>query len=178
MSDAVTVPPAQSADSDGPYATRTITYGGYDYTFSFYKGFASRVQYTPAGTDQPIEVYRQNGTFNCQDTGGPVADSTLTITGGPLNLDVELEINDGPLSPPDFLGPIAGIQIGLKRRGSPVAPGNRVKPRKGGDQISRIVVRERGNGNGNGGVHAFQDDDGGTVDVDNTASCCPPTCKP
>lgn len=177
MSDAVTVPPEQSRASEGPYAVRTISYGGHDYTFSFYKGFASLVQYTPAGTDQPIEVYKQEGIFDCKDTGGPLSESTLTIVGGPLNLDVQLDIDDGPFGP-DFLGPIAGLEIGLKRRGSAVIPPKRVKPLKGGEQISRILVRERGNGNGNGGVHAFQDDDGGTVRVENTASCCPPTCRP
>lgn len=173
MSDAVTVPPTQSAASEGPYATRTITYAGHDYTFSFYKGFASRVQYTPPGTDQPINVYQQQGVFDCQDTGGPLTDSTLSITGGPLNLDVELEINDGPLGK-DYLGPIEALEIGLKRRGSAINPPKRVKPLKGADQISRLVVRERGNGNG--GVHAFQDDDGGTVVVTNKAATCPPAC--
>lgn len=172
MSDAVTVPSTQSS-GEGPYATRTITHAGYDYTFSFYKGFASRVQYTPAGTDQPIEVYQQEGVFDCKDTGGPLTDTTLTITGGPLKLDVELEINDGPLGK-DYLGPIAALEIGLKRRGSAVIPPKRVKPLKGGDQISRIIVRERGNGNG--GVHAFQDDDDGTIVVTNKAATCPPAC--
>ena len=175
MTDAVTAPPTQSAGSEGPYAVRTISYGGHDYTFTFYKGFASQVQYTPAGTDQPIEVYKQEGVFDCKDTGGPLADSTFTIVGGPLSLDIQLEINDGPLGK-DYLGPIAALEIGVKRRGSAVIPPNRVKPLKGGEQISRILVRERGNGNGNGGVQAFQDDDGGTIIVTNKAATCPPAC--
>jgi hypothetical protein len=174
MSDAVTVPPTPSAASEGPYAVRTISYGGYDYTFTFYKGFASRVQYTPAGGSQPIDVYQQEGVFDCNDTGGPLPDSTFTIVGGPLNLDIQLDIDDGPLGK-DYLGPIAALEIGVKRRGSAVIPPKRVRPLKGADQISRIVVRERGNGNG-GGVHAFQDDDGGTVIVTNKAVTCPPTC--
>ena len=175
MSDAVTVPPAQSAASEGRYATRTITYAGQEYTFSFYKGFASRVEFTPPGSSQPIEVYQQTGVFDCKDTGGPLADTTFTVTCPAQSLDVVLDIEDGPLSPPDYLGPIASIEIGLKRRsGTPAPPNPRVRPAKGADRISRLVVQERGKPNG--GVHAFQTDDDGTIVVTNKAATCPPAC--
>lgn len=175
MSDAAVTPTAQTSAPAGDYATRTIHHDGYDYTFSFYKGFASRVTYTPAG-GEPIEVYRQEGVFNCRHTGGPVANSVLSVTGGPDAFDVEVEIEDGPLTPPDFRGPIESIQLGLKRRGTPMPRKPRVKPIRGADQISRISVRERAK-LAEGGVLAFQEERG-VVEVDNTASCCPPTCGP
>ena len=171
MSDTTTAPSSQTAPADSDYETRTIQYAGHDYTFSFYKGFASRVTFTPAGAE-PIEVYRQSGVFNCQHTGGPLANSTLSITGGPQQYDVEVEINDGPITPPDYRGPIDSIQLGLKRRGTPVQPKPRVRPIKGADQISRINVQERATEQG--GVHAFQGDD--RVDVENHAETCPPNC--
>jgi hypothetical protein len=173
MSDAAVTPPSQQSAPAGDYETRTIHHDGYDYTFSFYKGFASRVTYTPAGGD-PIEVYQQEGVFNCRHTGGPVANSFLSISGGPDTFDIQVDIADGPLTPPDFRGPIEGFQLGLKRRGTPVQPKPRVKPVRGADQISRITVRERGAA-GSGGVMAFQDGD--SVDVENAAQTCPPTCN-
>jgi len=173
MTDTAAVP-VTSRPTEERYATRTISYAGHEYTFSVYKGFASLVEFTPPGTDQPIEVYRQNGVFNCQDTGGPLPNSTLTITGGPLELDVELAIDDTPAKPGE-LGPIDTIEVGLKRRGTPVTPAPRVRPIRGGDQVSRILVRERPQ-NGKGGVKAFQTDGGGTVVVTNTATTCPPDC--
>lgn len=174
MSDAAVTPTAQNPAPASDYETRTISHAGYEYTFRFYKGFASNVTYTPAG-GEPIEVYRQEGVFNCQHTGGPVANSTFSVRGGPHGLDVEVEIEDGPLTPPDYRGPIDSIQLGLKRRGTPIPPKQRVKPIRGADQISRLNVRERVKF-GEGGVMAFQDDDQGEVIVRNTAQCCPPTC--
>lgn len=178
MSDAVIIPAKKAPVQEEPYQTSTITYAGHEYTFSFYKGFASEVTFTPPGAE-PILVYRQSGVFNCQDTNGPLPVTTLSINGGPLKFDVELEIEDGPLLPPDYRGPIEAIQIGLKRAGgaSAAAAGHRrVKPCKGGDQIARIHVKERVKLD-TGGVFAFQDDDGGTVIVRNTAETCPPHCK-
>lgn len=162
---------APARQNDDSYATCTIQHNGYAYTFRFYKGFASRVVFNaPDGTQIP--VYQQSGIFKCAPTG-PDPESTISIKGGPLELDIEVQINDGPIGPPDYLGPIAGIQIGMKRRGTPVGPTARVRPLRGADQISRINVNDRGNG---GGVHAHQGDDGGSVDVTNTAQCCPPHC--
>lgn len=174
MSDSTTTLASAGRPNEDPYATCTIQHDGYDYTFRFYKGFASRVVFNaPDGTQVP--VYQQSGVFKCEPAG-PDPDSTISIKGGPLELDIEVEINDGPIGPPDYLGPIAGIQIGMKKRGTPVSPPQRVKPIRGADQISRINVKNRGNGGGGGGVHAMQGDDGGNLDVTNTAQCCPPHC--
>ena len=176
MTDAITAPVNPARPAEDPYQTCTVRHDGYDYTFRFYKGFASRVVFNaPDGTQIP--VYRQSGTFNCQDTGGPVARSTLAVTGGPLALDVEVEILDDPIGPPDYRGPISDLRIGFKRRGTPVTPNPHVKPIRGGDQISRISVTDRRHGGG-GGVHALQSDPGGSVEVENTANTCPPICKP
>lgn len=174
MTDAATASVTSARPAEDPYQTSTIQHAGYEYTFRFYKGFASRVVFNaPDGTQIP--VYQQSGVFDCHDTGGPLADTTFSITGGPLQLDIEVEISDGPLGPPDYRGPIEGIQIGMKKRGGAPVPSNpRVKPRRGADEISRITVRERGKASG--GVHALQDDDGGSVDVENTATTCPPDC--
>lgn len=188
MSDAVILPPTQAPASDeGPYATRTITFQGYDYTFTFYMGFASLVTFTPPGSSEAIVVYKQQGVFDCHDTGGPLPTSTLSVNGGPFNLDVEVEIEDGPLTPPEFRGPIESIQIGFKGASQAKAaasatatakpvPGNkRVKPCRGAHQIARLSVKERVK-MGEGGVIAFQDDDGGTLIVNNKAATCPPDC--
>lgn len=174
MSDAVAAPTARP--NEDPYETCTIRHDGHDYTFRFYKGFASRVVFNaPDGTQIP--VYQQSGIFNCQDTGGPLETSTLTVTGGPLGLDVEVEILDSPIRAPEYRGPVADVKIGFKKRGTPVPPNPHVKPLRGADQISRINVTDRGNGD-RGGVQAFQVDGGGSVEVDNTANTCPPICKP
>ncbi len=173
MTDAAAVPAPARAIED-PYQTSTVQHNGYDYTFRFYKGFAKRVVFNAPDGAQ-IEVYKQSGTFNCQDTGGPLPQSTLSISGGPQNLDIEVEIEDGPIGPPDYLGPIERLGIGFKKAGTPVARSPRVKPVRGAGQISRISVRERGNV-GKGGVHALQSDDDGSVDVENKAVTCPPTC--
>ena len=179
MSDAVMTPAKKAPVQEEPYQTSKITYEGYEYTFSFYKGFASEVTFTPPGA-LPIVVYQQTGVFNCHDTNGPLPVSTLSINGGPLGLDIEVEIEDGPLGPPTFRGPIEAIQLGLKRAGTrsaAAAPGHRrVKPCKGADQIARITVKERVKLD-TGGVFAFQEDEGGTVIVKNTASTCPPDCR-
>jgi hypothetical protein len=173
MSDAISALPSDAATTEHRYATRTIHHAGFDYTFRFYMGFASRVTFTPAG-GEPIEVYKQDGVFDCKDTDGPLAESTLTVRGGPLDWDVEVEIEDGPLGPPDYRGPIERIQLGLKRRGTPAQGKPRVKPLRGADQISRIQVQERMKVDG--GVYAFQGDDG-VLEVENDAKTCPPNCK-
>jgi hypothetical protein len=133
----------------------------------------------PDGTRIP--VYQQSGTFNCQDTGGPLPNTTISVTGGPLALDVEVEVLDGPIGPPNYQGALLGLQLGFKKGGgSPVPPNPRVKPVRGADQISRINPKPRGNGGGGaggGGVHAHQSDPGGSVEVENTADTCPPHCE-
>ena len=168
---------APARPNDDTYETCTIQHAGSTYTFRFYKGFASRVVFNaPDGTQIP--VYQQSGVFKCEPAG-PDPDSTISIKGGPLDLDIEVQISDGPIGPPDYVGPIAGIQIGMKKRGTPVSPPQRVTPIRGADQISRINVKNRGNGGGGGGgggVYAQQLDDGGWLDVTNTAQCCPPHC--
>ncbi len=173
MIDAAAVPATSARPNEDPYATCTIQHDGYDYTFRFYKGFASRVVFNaPDGTQIP--VYQQTGVFNCQNTGGPVPNTTFSVSGGPQGLNVEVEIMDGPIGPPDYLGALAGFQLGFKKGGAPVTPNPRVRPIRGADQISRINTNPRGNGNG--GVHALQSDPDGSVDVTNTAQCCPPHC--
>ena len=176
MSDAVTLPAARTPATEDPYATETFQYAGHEYTFSVYKGFASQVTFTPPGADTII-VYTQSGVFDCHDTDGPLPTSFMTINGGPLDFNIELEIKDGPLLPPNYRGPIESITIGLKKAGTTAAADHRrVKACKGGHQISRIHVKERVK-LGEGGVFAFQNDDGGVVVVTNKAATCPPDCK-
>jgi hypothetical protein len=172
MIDSAAVPARPNED---PYQTSTIQHDGYEYTFRFYKGSPAAWCSMPR-TETRIPVYQQSGIFNCQDTDGPLETSTLTVTGGPLGLDVEVEILDGPIRPPEYRGPVTALQLGFKKRGTPVTPNPRVKPIRGGDQISRISVTDRGNG-GRGGVQALQSDPGGSVEVDNTADTCPPICE-
>jgi|GEM_PF-4487640 hypothetical protein len=179
MSDSSTVPPAANAATTGPYETRTINHGGHDYTFSFYKGFVSRLHFTPPG-GTPIEVYNQGSDiFQCHDTGGPLPVSTVSIGCETMSLAVELEVNDGPVKPPTYRGCIRQFEVYLQRPGTDfTSPHKKVKVAKGGKFVQRIVVQEDGtrvNGNG-GGVYAMQEGDVGTVTVENHAQTCPPDC--
>lgn len=168
MSD--TAPLAQTAVPEG-YAQRTITVDGQPMTFTFYMGFASRVTHTPSGGEE-ILVYQQEGVFRVPGGGAPQANSKMWITGGPDELDVELEIDDSPIGPPDYLGPIEGFNVVTKRNGGGGGQG-RVRAAKGGNQVAGIRVRVRGE---SGGVFPHMPGDGGGTDVSNTPLTCPPHC--
>ncbi|HEX8431118.1 MAG TPA: hypothetical protein VF625_07515 [Longimicrobium sp.] len=180
MSDSSTVRPAADAATSGPYETRTINHGGQDYTFSFYKGFVSRLLFTPPGST-PIEVYNQGSdVFQCHDTGGPLPVSTVAIACEPMSLAVELEVDDGPVRPPKYRGCIRQFEVYLQRPGADYAsPHKKVKVAKGGRYVQRIAVQEDGTevaSGRNGGVYAMQEGDVGTVTVENHAKTCPPIC--
>ncbi|HYW08074.1 MAG TPA: hypothetical protein VE913_14020, partial [Longimicrobium sp.] len=100
-----------------------------------------------------------------------------------MSLAVELEVNDGPVGPPNYRGCIRKFEVYLQRPGTDyTSPNKKVKVAKGGRYVQGIVVQEdgsHGNGNGNrngGGVYAMQEGDVGTVTVENHAQTCPPDC--
>jgi hypothetical protein len=163
---------SQSSVPEG-YAQRTIQVEGRDLTFTFYMGFVSRLTHTPRGGKEVL-VYQQEGVFKVPGGVAPEPRTKLWITGGPDELDVELEVNDGPIGPPDFQGPIQGFQVVTRRAGGEGASSNpRVRPGKGAAQVASIRVEERGRG---GVFPHMPPGDGGTTDVTNTAQTCPPHC--
>lgn len=153
------------------YAQRTVTVNGAAMTFTFYMGFVSRLTHTPEGGDE-ILVYQQEGVFRVPGGKAPDANSKLWITGGPDGLDVELEIEDGPLDSRTFQGPIQGFQVVTRRSGGN-GQGQRVRALKGADQVASIRVQMRGQG---GGVVPHMPGGGGSTDVTNTPITCPPNC--
>jgi hypothetical protein len=163
-------PLSQRAVPDG-YTQRTIQVNGVSMTFTFYMGFASRVSYTPQGAAE-ILVYQQAGTFHVPGGVGPAAESKMWITGGPDDLDVELEIDDTPRPAPNYNGPIESFDVTTKRGGGS-ATNPRVKPVKGQHHVTNIQVQLKGD---TASVRTHMPTDGGTTTVVNTAQCCPPTC--
>jgi hypothetical protein len=163
-------PQSQRIPPEG-YAQRTIQVDGVAMTFTFYMGFASRVSYTPKGGAE-IVVYEQEGVFHVPGGGGPLAQSTMWITGGPDELDVELEVNDGPRNPPEYRGPIESFQV-TTRRGGGGGSNPRVRPVKGGNSVSSVQVQLRGESDS---VRPHMPADGGTTDVKNDSATCPPHC--
>lgn len=163
-------PVAQREVPEG-YAQRTITVGGVPMTFTFYLGFASRVTHTPSGGEE-ILVYQQEGVFQVPGGGGPAESCKMWITGGPDDLDVELEIDDSPRVAPDFRGPIEGFNVVTRRNGGGGGQG-RVRAQKGGNKVASIRIKVRGEG---GGVFPHMPGDGGDTGVNNDAVTCPPTC--
>ena len=164
-------PQSQQAVPDG-YAQRTIQVNGIDMTFTFYMGFASRVSYTPKGGSE-ILVYQQEGTFRVPGGGGPAAQSTMWITGGPDSLDVVLEINDGPRNPPEYKGTIEDFHVTTKKAGGGGQGNDKVRVLKGDKQVTKIDVQPRGS---SGSVRPHMPEDGGTTGVTNHAATCPPVC--
>jgi hypothetical protein len=168
MSEITPVP--AHAVPDG-YAQRTIQVQGVPMTFTFYKGFASRVSYTPQGGAE-IPVYQQEGVFKVPGGGGPAASSKMWISGGPDALDVELEIDDSPRPAPNYDGPIESFDV-TTRRGGGGASNPRVRPIKGQHHVTAVQVQLK---RADASVRPHMPADGGTTTVVNTAQCCPPTC--
>jgi hypothetical protein len=153
------------------YAQSTIEVNGVPMTFTYYLGFASRVSYTPQGGTE-IPVYQQKDTFHVPGGGGPAATCKLWITGGPDELDVELEIDDSPRPGPKFEGPIESFDVTTKRGGG-AASNPRVRPIKGGHQVAAVRVQLRADG---ASVRPHMPESGGTTTVTNTPITCPPFC--
>lgn len=177
MSDAVLVSAPASNDAVN-YQETTIQVDGFPMTFRYYLGFASRITYTPKG-GAPILVYQQEGVFqvpeNEQGKREVLAQSKLHIKGGPDGLDVELEIDDAPITSSNR-GPVSKVQVVTKKLAKDPKHDKRVKVLKGGHQVQSVDVTMAVD-MGKGGVIAYQQDPpGGTTTVNNTASCCPPDC--
>ena len=153
------------------YAQRTITVDGQPMTFTFYMGFASRVTHRPNGGSE-IVVYEQEGVFHVPGGGSPEARTKMWISGGPDSLDVELEIDDGPMLPPSYRGPIQDFQVVTRKNGGG-GQSARVRAVRGADKVASIHVTTRG---GDGGVFPHMPGGGGSTDVTNAATTCPPTC--
>ncbi len=157
------------------YITRSHDFGGSTYSWTFYEGFAGKIWFNPPGNGDPVLVYQQEGTYHVPGGKDPDTQTTVTITGGPLGLEIELDVDDGPVDPVTKRGPIESFTVDFKRRSTPVPnPPRRVKPVKGADQIEKITVKERAKASG-GGVFASQGSGGGTT-VENNGSTCPPFC--
>lgn len=170
----LTMAPRKAPQSEG-YTTRTIEVEGVPMLFTFYMGFASRVTYTPKN-GEPILVYQQEGTYYVPNRQAPDAVSTLTIQGGLDGLDVEIEIDDQPIEPPNYRGPVGKIEVKTRKQvPEPRGNGQHYKVLRGANQIEAVNVvlqdqLERG------GVHAYQAPDGGCTTVENKAATCPPNC--
>ncbi|CAA9298886.1 MAG: hypothetical protein AVDCRST_MAG68-233 [uncultured Gemmatimonadetes bacterium] len=170
----LTMAPRTAALPEG-YVTRTIQVDGVSMSFTFYMGFASRVTYTPKNGD-PILVYQQEGTYYVPNRQAPDAVSTLSIQGGPDGLDVEIEIDDQPLNPPNYRGPVGKIEVKTRKQvPEPRGNGKHYKVLRGANQVEavNVVPQEQME---SGGVYAYQSTDGGTTTATNHAATCPPTC--
>lgn len=173
MSDTATQQPALSEG----YRTITFEFRGSTYTYRFYEGFVGKIWFhPPAGQGPDVLVYQQEGIYFVPGGKPPATRTTVTVTGGPLALDIELDVDDGPVDPVTKKGPIESITVDFKRKGSPFpAPPGRVRAVKGADQIERLVVKERVKV-GKGGVFGHQGGSGGGTSVENNAATCPFTC--
>ncbi|HEX8358533.1 MAG TPA: hypothetical protein VF613_00330 [Longimicrobium sp.] len=170
----LTLAPRPATPLEG-YTTRTIEVDGVPMSFTFYMGFASRVTYTPKN-GPAILVYEQEGVYRVPGGVGPNAVSTLTIQGGPDALDVEIEIDDQPMLPPTYRGPVGKIDVKTRKRvADPKGNGKHYKVLKGAHQVEDVAVTPTGEVE-SGGVTAFQAADGGTTSATNNASTCPPAC--
>ena len=170
----LTMAPRPSTQREG-YTTRTVDVEGVPMTFTFYMGFASRVTYTPKN-GEPILVYQQEGTYYVPNRQAPDAVSTLTIQGGPDGLDVEIEIDDKPIGPPNYRGPVGKIEVKTKKQvPTPKGNGKYYKVLKGANQVEAVNVVTQDQVE-SGGVQAYQAPDGGTTTATNTAHTCPPYC--
>lgn len=157
------------------YTSRTILVDGVEMTFTFYMGFASKVTYTPQGGREQL-VYQQEGVFKVPGGVLPDAVSTISIQGGPDGLDVEVEIDDAPISDRTGNGPVGKVDIRTKKNAKDPKPKDkRVKVLKGEDQVQAVDVTLTVD-LGGGGVFAYQTDPGGTTTATNQAATCPPHC--
>lgn len=169
------------------YLTVSSEYGGFTYTFNFYQGFVRRLAFRPRGSAQEIEVYVQQGTYYVPQPPhgrrGPDAVSTVSISGGPDALDIELEVDDRPQND-RYRGPIEGFVLRTQRDGTPGDHDRSVRALRGGNQVRSLSVQKRPE-------HApvvpvipvFERAyDGGTSSdeetfaVDNNVRTCPPDC--
>lgn len=171
------------------YVTVVYPYQGTVYNFSFYEGFVSRILLRPDG-GEPVEVFKQKKTYYVpQPQSGelryPDEYSTVTVVGGPSELDIELGVDDGPQV--KGRGPIKKIKLRTKKNkgangqtpGQAKGKGPSVSILKGADQVESLSVEMKdGRGASRGGVEAFQTSGGGDeVVVENFAETCPPDCK-
>lgn len=165
------------------YLTVAYPYQGTVYNFTFYEGFVGRITLRPQG-GPPVEVFKQQGVYHVpQPTSGelrgPDERSTVTIAGGPSNLNVELEVDDGPMV--DFKGPIKKIKVRTRKERGPAngqGRGPSVRILQGEDQVESVSVEMKpGRGVSRGGVEAFQDGGGDEVVVENDSKTCPPHCN-
>jgi hypothetical protein len=163
-------PVSQQSVPEG-YGQTTINVSGSPMTFTYYLGFASRVSYTPQGGSE-ILVYQQSETFQVPGGGAPAAQCKLWIAGGPDALDVELEIDDTPRPAPQYQGPIESIEVTTRKSGGG-GSNPRVRPIKGGNQVSQIHVQMKSDA---AAVRPHMPTGGGTTTVTNEAKTCPPDC--
>jgi len=181
MSD-LTSPLVSPADNREGYITVDAQHAGHTYTFTFYQGFVRLLTFQPksGGT---IKVYEQQGTYYVpqppQGRKGPDPVSTVSISGGPDNLDIELRVDDRPQDP-RYRGPIESFQLRTQPRGTPgPMPDPAVRAIQGADQIRSIVVRKRpqgGPGRAYDGGAATTSSDGDTFEFENMTKTCPPDC--
>lgn len=177
---------ATSPESRHGYITVPFPYQGTVYNFTFYEGFVGRIVLRPQG-GPPVEVYKQEGVYHVpQPKSGEVryadVNSTIKVTGGPSNLDVELAVDDGPQH--QGRGPINRIKLrarkekgGPKGRDAASPEGPSVKILRGEDQVEGLSMElKAGRGASRGGVQAFQTSSGDDVDFENGAKTCPPHC--
>jgi hypothetical protein len=164
------------------YITVAYPYQGTVYNFTFYEGFVGRILLRPQGGAQE-EVYKQQGVYHVPqpssgEVRGPDERSTVKIAGGPSNLDIELEVGNGPMV--DFKGPINKIRVRARReRGAASGQGQgpSVRVLHGEEQVDSLSVEMKpGRGVSRGGVEAFQTSGGDEVTVENEAVTCPPAC--
>lgn len=164
------------------YRTVTAEYDGHTYTFTFYEGFVSELNLRPRGSRETIQVYKQQGVFKVPGGGAPEARTTLTIQGGPDDLDIELDVNDAPNGSPSYTGPIDGFNVRTRKNGPPFEPSERrVTPSRGANQVASIYVRMKGAAAAGAAGRGRMFDGGGSgddVDVSNSAETCPPNCNP
>ena len=161
MSETATPKPALAEG----YRTVPFVFDGATYYFTFYEGFVSKIWFhPPAGSKAGDQlVFEQEGIFFVPGGKPPETRSTVTVTGGPLGLDIELDVDDGPIDPVTKKGPIERFTVDFKRKGPPFPPpGGRVKPVKGSDQIEKLTVKERVKV---GGVFGQQTGSGGGTTV-------------
>ena len=178
---------ATSPASRHGYITVPFPYQGTVYNFTFYEGFVGRIVLRPQG-GPPVEVYKQEGVYHVPqpksgEMRGPDERSTITVKGGPSELDIALEIDNGPVV--DFKGPIKKVKLrARKEKGRDPAAAHKhgpwVRVLHGEDQVEAIALEmKEGRGVSRGGVQAFQTGGGGgdDIDIENDSKTCPPHCK-
>lgn len=176
----LTSPLTSPANDREGYVTVDAQHAGHTYQFTFYQGFVRLLKFRPKGGGE-IKVYEQEGTYHVpqppEGRKGPDAVSTVTITGGPDSLDIELRVDDSPQDA-RYRGPIEGFEVRTQPRGTPGGGQDAsVTAIRGADQIRSIVVRKR-----TAAAHERAYDGGETTTsedtftVENMTKTCPPDC--